>query len=264
MTEEEKFQQSHRQKTVEESASEIDDVNLSPKVVIIGGLVLLIVILLIGVKVIPTMLEDKNPLDLSKPVEPVKTDPKGAKIVTKPALPTVKIKTSLGDITVELFEDDTPNTVANFIELCQRQFYDNIRFHRVKNDFMIQVGCPNAKGKVGPNAGSGSIGYSFKDEFRDKLKFDKKYLLAMANSGANTNSSQFFITDALTTGLNGRHTIFGKVIDGVDIVEKISEVPTYKSRTSTKPQDAPIDDVYIISTEIKQLRDHEYKVKKIN
>ncbi|MCD4658099.1 MAG: peptidylprolyl isomerase [Planctomycetes bacterium] len=170
--------------------------------------------------------------------------------------PRVKIITSMGDIVVELFEDDTPNTVANFIELCEAKFFDDIRFHRIIKGFMIQGGCPYAKGEVSQRAGSGDAGYKFADEFVDKHKFDSKGLLAMANSGPNTNGSQFFITLGAATWLNGKHTIFGKVIDGMDIVDKIGAVQT------SKPGDRPVEEVYIKKTEITQKRNHEYKVKK--
>ena len=170
--------------------------------------------------------------------------------------PKVKIVTSMGDIVVELFEDDTPNTVANFIELCEAKFYDDIRFHRIIKGFMIQGGCPFAKGSVSARAGSGDAGYKFADEFVDKYKFDSKGLLAMANSGPNTNGSQFFITLGAAEWLNGKHTIFGKVIEGMDIVDKLGAVQT------SKPGDKPVKEVYIKETQILQKRNHEYKVKK--
>ncbi len=172
--------------------------------------------------------------------------------------PRVKIVTSMGDIVVELFEDDTPNTVANFIELCEAKFYDDIRFHRIIKGFMIQGGCPYAKGEVSQRAGSGDAGYKFADEFVDKYKFDSKGLLAMANSGPNTNGSQFFITLGAADWLNGKHTIFGKVIEGIEIVDKIGAVQT------SKPGDKPVEEVYIKETQILQKRSHEYKVKRIN
>jgi peptidyl-prolyl cis-trans isomerase A (cyclophilin A) len=141
-------------------------------------------------------------------------------------------ETSLGKITCKLFSDHTPKTVANFVGLAtgikeftdpktrqsaKRAFYDGLIFHRVIPDFMIQGGCPLGTGTGGP-------GYKFEDEFVKGLTFDKPGKLAMANSGPNTNGSQFFITVAATTWLNNHHTIFGEVVEGYDVAEKISKV----------------------------------------
>jgi peptidyl-prolyl cis-trans isomerase A (cyclophilin A) len=142
-------------------------------------------------------------------------------------------ETSLGKITCRLFRDETPKTVENFIGLAsgtkefsdpktrqqtKRAFYDGLVFHRVIPDFMIQGGCPLGTGTGGP-------GYQFEDEFVKGLAFDKPGKLAMANAGPNTNGSQFFITVAATTWLNSHHTIFGEVVEGYDVVEKISTTP---------------------------------------
>ena len=138
--------------------------------------------------------------------------------------------TSEGTFTIRLFEDKAPKTVANFVELAQgtrdpatgkpgtaKPFYDGLIFHRVIAGFMIQGGDPEGTGRGGP-------GYSFPDEFDSKVKFDRAGLLAMANRGPNTNGSQFFITLAPTDWLNGRHTIFGEVVEGMDVVKKIGGV----------------------------------------
>ena len=131
---------------------------------------------------------------------------------------TVLIETSLGPIKVELDGDKAPVTVANFLAYVDDQFYDDTVFHRVIPDFMIQGGDPEGTGMGGP-------GYRFADETRgSRHGFQEKGKLAMANAGPNTNGSQFFITVAPTTWLTGKHTIFGEVVEGYDVVEKISKV----------------------------------------
>src|SRR4030042_2663867 len=119
------------------------------------------------------------------------------------------IKTSKGDISLKLFDDQAPITVANFVNLAKRGFYNGLKFHRVINDFMIQGGCPLGTGTGGP-------GYKFQDEFVRELKHDKPGILSMANSGPKTNGSQFFITHVPTPWLDGKHTVFGEVIDPED------------------------------------------------
>lgn len=141
-----------------------------------------------------------------------------------------KFETNQGSFTITLFGDKAPKTVSNFIFLVKDGFYDDLIFHRILADFMIQGGDPDGIGTGGP-------GYKFEDEFDDSLTFSKKGILAMANSGPATNGSQFFITVAPTPHLNGLHTIFGEVIEGYDIVEKISKVQT---GTSDKPADPVI------------------------
>jgi cyclophilin family peptidyl-prolyl cis-trans isomerase len=132
------------------------------------------------------------------------------------------METSKGSITIELFAEQTPVTVNNFVFLAREGFYDGVGFHRVIGGFMIQGGDPEGTGRGGP-------GYTFTDEFREELRFDRSGLLAMANAGPNTNGSQFFITVGTPTHLNGKHTIFGRVVDGYDVVEAISKVPTDSS-----------------------------------
>ena len=116
------------------------------------------------------------------------------------------IKTNKGNININLFNKEAPLTIANFINLVNRNFYDNLIFHRVIDDFMIQGGCP-----IG--TGTGDPGYKFKDEFSPSLKHDKPGVLSMANSGRNTNGSQFFITHLETPWLDNKHTVFGQVSD---------------------------------------------------
>lgn len=133
------------------------------------------------------------------------------------ANPKAKIETSLGDIEVELFQDMVPKTVANFVTLVGKGFYNGLIFHRVIPDFMIQTGCPQGTGTGGP-------GYKFADEFHPKLKHDKPGILSMANAGPNTNGSQFFITHKATGWLDNKHSVFGQVVGGMDIVTKIGGV----------------------------------------
>jgi len=130
----------------------------------------------------------------------------------------VKIETTMGDIYADLYAKEAPKTVENFVTLAKKGFYDGIIFHRVIPDFMIQTGDPTGTGMGGP-------GYQFADEFSPNLKHDKAGVFSMANSGPNTNGSQFFITEGPTPHLNNRHSIFGQVTQGVDVVKKIATAP---------------------------------------
>ncbi len=149
---------------------------------------------------------------------------------------TATLHTNHGDVVIELFEDQAPKTVANFVGLANGtqeyadpesgaattgNFYDGLTFHRIIDGFMIQGGCPQGSGRGGP-------GYTFADEFHPDLRFDRPYLLAMANAGPGTNGSQFFITVAPTPHLNRRHTIFGEVTDEASrkVVDEIAQVRT--------------------------------------
>ena len=135
--------------------------------------------------------------------------------------------TDKGTIRIELFDDKTPKTVANFEKLVAKKFYDGLVFHRVIPDFMVQGGCPDGRGTGGP-------GYKFEDEFHPSLKHDGPGVLSMANAGPNTNGSQFFITHVATPWLDGKHSVFGKVIEGQDVVDKIKQGDTMKSVTITQ------------------------------
>ncbi|MBL8024103.1 MAG: peptidylprolyl isomerase [Elusimicrobia bacterium] len=152
------------------------------------------------------------------------------------------IETELGTIVCKLFPEKAPETVANFVglaegtkefkdiktgEMVKRPFYDGIVFHRVIPDFMIQTGDPKGQGTGGP-------GYQFEDEFDKSLRFDRKGILAMANSGPGTNGSQFFITVAPTTWLNDRHSIFGEVVEGQSVADAISKAPRDPNDRPTK------------------------------
>ncbi|MCR9132124.1 MAG: peptidylprolyl isomerase [bacterium] len=131
---------------------------------------------------------------------------------------TAIIETNKGSINLNLFESKTPKTVANFVNLAQRGYYDGLTFHRVIDNFMIQGGCPNGDGRGGP-------GYNFEDEFDQELRHDEPGVLSMANAGPGTNGSQFFITHVETPWLDGRHSVFGKVASQADqdVVNSISQ-----------------------------------------
>jgi len=163
------------------------------------------------------------------------------------------LQTNQGPVVIRLFPDHAPKTVRNFVELAEgskqwtdprtgqattSKLYDGTVFHRVIPDFMIQGGDPLGSGRGGP-------GYKFADEIHPDLGFDRPYLLAMANAGPGTNGSQFFITVAPTPWLNGKHTIFGEVIEGADLVDVIS-------RVKTGSQDRPAEDVTIESVTIER------------
>ena len=162
--------------------------------------------------------------------------------------------TNLGKFTVELFEKDAPKTVANFVGLAdgtkewtdpktgakvKKPFYNGLIFHRVIADFMIQGGDPLG-------TGTGDPGYKFGDEFGSGRKMDKAGVLAMANAGPNTNGSQFFITLAATPWLDNRHSVFGEVVEGMDVISKIGGTPT------SKPGDRPLKPIAIESVEIRR------------
>ena len=151
-------------------------------------------------------------------------------------LPQIQIETERGNITIELFEDDAPNTVANFISLAEQGYYDNLNFHRVIPDFMIQGGCPEGTGTGGP-------GYRFGDECMPNRRHDAPGVLSMANAGLGTNGSQFFITHGAQPHLDGKHTVFGKVTDGLDTVNAIQQGDGMNRMV------------------VLQKRDHEYKIE---
>ncbi|MCK5535273.1 MAG: peptidylprolyl isomerase [Bacteroidales bacterium] len=152
------------------------------------------------------------------------------------------LKTSLGDIKVKLYGDDSPITVNNFLSLAQKGFYDKTKFHRIISDFMIQGGDPNSKDDNWADDGTGGPGYKFVDEFNSHKLVRGSF--AMANSGPNTNGSQFFIvTKESTPWLDGKHTNFGEVLEGMDVIEKIEAA-------KTNERDHPLDDITINSIEL--------------
>jgi peptidyl-prolyl cis-trans isomerase A (cyclophilin A) len=154
-----------------------------------------------------------------------------------------RFQTTEGNFRAKLYADKAPKTVENFVTLAEgsktgKPFYDGTVFHRVIPDFMIQGGCPEGSGRGGP-------GYKFADEFHPSLKHSKKGLLSMANAGPNTNGSQFFVTVAATPWLDNKHTIFGEVVEGYDVVDKIARAP----RDS---QDRPKKEVKLQSVTIER------------
>ncbi|MCK5039467.1 MAG: peptidylprolyl isomerase [Candidatus Aenigmarchaeota archaeon] len=147
------------------------------------------------------------------------------------------IQTNHGTMELELFEKKAPITTKNFIDLVNKGFYDNLIFHRVIKDFMIQGGCPDGTGMGGP-------GYAIKDEFHPELRHSSIGMLSMANSGPNTGGSQFFITLIPTPHLDNHHTVFGKIIKGEDVLKEIGSV-------QTGAEDRPVDPVTIEKITIK-------------
>jgi peptidyl-prolyl cis-trans isomerase B (cyclophilin B) len=140
---------------------------------------------------------------------------------------TATIKTNRGDIVIELFADKAPKTVNNFVFLAQDGYYDGIKFHRVIADFMVQTGDPTGTGRGGP-------GYKFADEFHPSLRHSGPGILSMANAGPNSNGSQFFITHVKTDWLDNKHSVFGKVTEGQDVVNAIRQGDVMESVTITE------------------------------
>lgn len=151
------------------------------------------------------------------------------------------IKTNMGTIEIELFAKETPKTVENFVGLANIGYYNGVIFHRVIANFMIQGGDPTGTGRGGESI----WGKKFNDEIVSKFIFDSEGILAMANAGKNTNGSQFFITLAQTSWLNGNHTIFGKVINGMDVVRAIGKV-------EKNADDKPLKDVVMETVTIEE------------
>ena len=141
------------------------------------------------------------------------------------------IKTTRGTIKIKLFDDKTPKTVENFVKLVNKGFYNGLKFHRVIADFMVQTGCPEGTGRGGP-------GYRFNDEFHPELKHDGPGVLSMANAGPNTNGSQFFITHVACPHLNGKHSVFGRVLEGQDVVNAIRQGDKMESVTISEEAQA--------------------------
>ena len=150
---------------------------------------------------------------------------------------TAEFNTNKGNFKIELYGDKTPITTGNFIKLVGEGFYNGLIFHRVIPNFMVQCGCPHGTGRGGP-------GYTIKDEIHPDLKHDSKGILSMANAGPNTGGSQFFITVAPTPWLDGKHSIFGKVIEGMEVVDSISKVE--KDRNDKPLQNVVVNSIKII------------------
>ncbi|MBF0489918.1 MAG: peptidylprolyl isomerase [Candidatus Omnitrophica bacterium] len=156
------------------------------------------------------------------------------------ANPTVVLETNQGSVEIKLYPDLAPKTVENFLGLVKKGYYNGLIFHRVIKNFMIQGGDPTGTGMGGESFWGGK----FDDEFSDKIRFDRKGLLAMANAGPGTNGSQFFITTVPTPWLNDHHTIFGEVVSGYDVIQKIENTPV-------GAQDKPKQDQFIVKATVK-------------
>jgi len=149
----------------------------------------------------------------------------------------LEFNTNKGNFKIELYVDKAPVTTGNFIKLVDDGFYNGLIFHRVIPNFMVQCGCPHGTGRGGP-------GYTIRDEFHPDLKHDSKGMLSMANAGPNTGGSQFFITVAETPWLDGKHSIFGKVIEGMEVVDSISKVE--KDRNDKPLQNVVVNSIKIV------------------
>lgn len=163
-----------------------------------------------------------DPLDGFRPLPPLAderiTDFENADAVLEDGADyRARIETSKGTMVVDLFQDRVPRTVNNFVFLALHRFYDGVVFHRVLEDFMAQTGDPTGSGRGGP-------GYRFDDEFDPTLSHDGKGVLSMANAGPNTNGSQFFITFQETPWLDGRHAVFGRVVDGAEVLDALARI----------------------------------------
>jgi cyclophilin family peptidyl-prolyl cis-trans isomerase len=154
------------------------------------------------------------------------------------ANPVVVFDTNNGTFKAELYQDKAPKTVANFMKLISEKYYDGVIFHRVIDGFMIQGGDPTGTGRGGP-------GYTIPDEFGPGLKHSSEGILSMANAGPNTGGSQFFVTLAATNWLDGKHAIFGKVTEGMDVVKKIGKV-------TKGPGDKPREDVVMKTVRVEE------------
>lgn len=195
--------------------------------------------------------EDVTPMDPNVNISDTKGKQPGAAneltnntmAETIPVYSQAVLKTNVGEVTVELFRDDAPKTVENFITLAQSGFYNGTKFHRVIEDFMIQGGDPLSKTDDKNMWGRGGPGYQFEDEINDHPLV--RGSLAMANSGPDTNGSQFFIVTAESTPwLDGKHTNFGRVVEGMEVVEKIE-------KTARDASDRPLEDIIINEVELK-------------
>ncbi|VFQ73072.1 unnamed protein product [Cuscuta campestris] len=159
---------------------------------------------------------------------------------TEEVTPEVTLATSMGSFTVEMYCKHAPKTCRNFVELARRGYYDKVKFHRIIKDFIVQGGDPTGTGRGGESI----YGPKFVDEIRPELKHTGAGIISMANAGANTNGSQFFITLAPAPSLDGKHTIFGRVCRGMEIVKRLGSVQTDNT-------DRPVHDVMILNATVK-------------
>ena len=166
--------------------------------------------------------------------------------------PIIKMITSKGNLEIELFEDQCPNTVGNIVSLIEDGFYDGMSFHRIIDGFMAQGGCPNTKAGENGMPGTGGPGYNFPCECKPALKHTKRGILSMANAGPNTNGSQFFLCFIPCDWLDGKHTVFGQVVKGIEVLDKLEAVGSRSGKTSEK---------VTMTFEIISKNDHPYTVK---
>ncbi|MCK5805538.1 MAG: peptidylprolyl isomerase [Lentisphaeria bacterium] len=176
------------------------------------------------------------------------------KLLSNPTNPVVKISTGKGDMLVELYEDKVPNTTANLIELAEKGFYKGLAFHRVIPDFMAQGGCPYSRQGAGGKPGTGDPGYRFADEFGPGLKHTGRGLLSMANSGVDTNGSQFFLLFAAANFLDGKHSVFGNVVAGIEVLDRLEAVGSLSGEPSGTVR---------FNVEVVLKKDHPYTVKRL-
>jgi cyclophilin family peptidyl-prolyl cis-trans isomerase len=198
------------------------------------SLMLLILIGILGCQGSETVKDDSNQTETKKEEETKVSE----------EMTVAVINTNMGTIEIELFADQTPKTVENFVGLAEKGYYNGIIFHRVIADFMIQGGDPTGTGR----GGNSLWGAPFADEIVPSLKHEEPGALSMANAGPNTNGSQFFITVVPTPWLDGKHTVFGKVINGMNIVYDISKVKTAAG-------DKPVNDVIMETVTIEKRTD---------
>jgi peptidyl-prolyl cis-trans isomerase B (cyclophilin B) len=185
----------------------------------------------------------KKSLDEGKPVE--KSEVEAVTPAKKYTHPVIKISTSKGDILAELYENRAPNTVANIITLAEKGYYKDMSFHRILRGFMAQGGCPNTKPGANGRPGTGGPGYTFDNEIDNDLRHNARGILSMANAGPNTNGSQFFICFRPTQMLDGGYTVFGKVIEGFSVIDKLEAAGS--SRDPLPPSEKITFDITVVS-----------------
>jgi peptidylprolyl isomerase len=202
---------------------------------------------------VPAQLAQGSPAPEGSPAAKSDAAPAGA------ANPQIEMKTNKGSIVLELFEDDAPNTVANFVSLVEKGFYDGTGFHRILKGFMAQGGDPLTKDPAQEGSwGTGGPGYAFDDEATPDPKWKNlRGAISMANAGPNTNGSQFFILFKDANFLDGRHTVFGKVVEGMDVVDAIE-----KDAAVDRDPEKPRAKITIDKATVKRKRDHRYEVVK--
>jgi|GEM_PF-1307409 len=197
-----------------------------------------------------------TPVSEPPPVAPpLPTSPEDIRrLLSHPTNPVIRITTGKGDLLCELYEDKVPNTVANIVELADSGFYKGMSFHRVIPGFMAQGGCPNSKKDGTGQPGTGGPGYAFADEFNDSLKHTGRGILSMANAGPGTNGSQFFLCFGAAPHLDGKHSVFGKVVAGEHVLDLLEKVGSPSGETK---------ELVRFNIEVVLKQDHPYAVKKL-